>query len=124
MPEKPADFGFMATGIGSDPFLDVEATCRAFVEAAVAVNRPDELHAILWTAPRTAALQEILLGLDRLLMSEASWHLRRFGHPAEAVEQRAALLVTAVSAAIHQLPQDEGRDEELVRLCVTYVNDR
>ena len=28
MAEKPPDFGFMATGIGSVPFLDVEATCR------------------------------------------------------------------------------------------------
>jgi len=28
MVEKSPDFGFMATGIGSVPFLDVEATCR------------------------------------------------------------------------------------------------
>ena len=28
MPEKSADFSFMATGIGSVPFLDVGATCR------------------------------------------------------------------------------------------------
>jgi len=28
MVEKPPNFGFMATGIGSVPFLEVEATCR------------------------------------------------------------------------------------------------
>ena len=28
MPEKPLDFRFMATGIGSVPFQDVETTCR------------------------------------------------------------------------------------------------
>ena len=103
---------------------DVEATCRAFVTAAVAVNQPDELHRILWTAPRTAALEETLHALDRLLVEEVSWHLRRFGHPAEVAPQRAVVLVTAVSAVIHEHPQDDVRDEELVRFSVAYVNDR
>lgn len=31
MAEKSTDFGFMATGIGSVPFLEVEATCREIV---------------------------------------------------------------------------------------------
>ena len=34
MPERSADFGFMATGIGSVPFLDVEATCREISDTA------------------------------------------------------------------------------------------
>ncbi|MDJ0498824.1 MAG: TetR/AcrR family transcriptional regulator [Acidimicrobiia bacterium] len=102
----------------------VEATCRAFVTAAVAVNQPDQLHHILWTAPRTAALQETLHELDRLLMEEVSWHLQRFGHPADLAPLRAALLVTSVSAVIHEHPQGDVRDEELVRFCVAYVNNR
>jgi len=32
MPEKPVNFEFMATGIGSVPFLDVEATCREIAD--------------------------------------------------------------------------------------------
>ncbi|MCP4574878.1 MAG: hypothetical protein GY846_01135 [Deltaproteobacteria bacterium] len=31
MAEKSPDFGFMATGIGSVPFLEVEATCREII---------------------------------------------------------------------------------------------
>ena len=103
---------------------DVETTCRAFVAAAVAVNQPDELHHVLWTAPRTAALEEALHELDELLIDEASWHLQRFGHPADLAPQRAAILVTTVSAVIHEHPQGAVRDEELVRLCVAYVNGR
>lgn len=103
---------------------DVVDTCRSFVAAAVAVNQPDELHTILWTAPRTAALNNILYGLDRLLLTEVSWHLQRFGHPAAAAECRAAIIITAVNAAIHQLPADDRRDQELVRLCASYVNER
>ena len=103
---------------------DVEATCRAFVATAVAVNQPDELHRILWTALRTAALEETLHELDSLLIDEVSWHLRRLGHPVEVAPQRAAVLLTAVSAVIHEHPQDDGRDEELVRFCVAYVNHR
>lgn len=103
---------------------DVEATCRAFVAAALAVNQPDELHRILWTAPRTAALQATLHELDQLLVEEVAWHLERFGHPADRAPQSAAILVTAVSAVIHEQPQDVIRDDELVRLSVAYVDSR
>ena len=34
MPEKRPDFSFMATGIGSVPFLDVEVTCREIADMA------------------------------------------------------------------------------------------
>ncbi len=107
-----------------DAAPDIEGTCRAFVTAAVAVNQPDELHRILWAAPRTAALEATLHELDHLLMAEVSWHLVRFGHPAGAAAQRAAILMTAVSAAIHQLEHSEERNEELVRLCVSYATSR
>jgi AcrR family transcriptional regulator len=101
---------------------DVEATCRAFVMAAVALNKPDALHRTLWTAPRTGALESTLRDLDRLLVDEVSWHFRRFGHPDHVAGRRAEILATAVAAAIHQLADDGARNEELVRLCVAYVN--
>lgn len=100
---------------------DVEETCQAFVSAAVALNQPNELHRILWTAPRTAALEATLLELDAVLMTEVTWHLRRFGHPEDVAELRAAILMTAISAAIHQLEDDDLRTTELVRLCISYV---
>ena len=102
---------------------DVEPTCRAFVTAAIAINQPDELHRILWTAPRTAALEATLHELDELLIEEVSWHLRRFGHEPAAAKRRATILTSAVSAVIHEHPQDRARDEELVRLCVSYVEN-
>jgi AcrR family transcriptional regulator len=101
---------------------DIEATCRAFVMAAVALNQPDAVHRILWTAPRTAALESTLHDLDRLLVDEVSWHLRRFGHTADVAERRAEILATAVAAGIHQLADDGDRNEELVRLCIAYVD--
>jgi AcrR family transcriptional regulator len=99
----------------------LEQTCRAFVMAAVALNQPSELHRVLWVAPRTAALEETLHELDRMLAVEVAWHLRRFGHSEELAEQRAAILMAAVSAVIHQVAVDESRNEELVRLCVAYA---
>lgn len=101
---------------------DVETTCRAFVSAAAALNQPDALHRILWTAPRTEALEATLHDLDRLLVTEVAWHLERFGHSSDTAVRRAEIIATAVAAAIHQLPDDEHRNEELVRLCLAYVN--
>ena len=103
---------------------DVEQTCRAFVTAAIALNQPSELHRILWTAPRTAALEATLHELDRMMAVEVAWHLQRFGHDEDLTEQRAAVLMAAVSAAVHQLEDSDGRNEELVRLAVAYVGSR
>ena len=97
---------------------DVETVCRVLVGVAVAVNQPSPLHQILWTAPRSEALNAVLAELDDFLIEEVSWHLRRFGCSAEVAAMRAAVLVSATSAVIHEIPAGADRDEELIRMCV------
>ena len=49
---------------------DLAATVRAFVTAAVELNRSDRLHRLLWTAPRTDALIDRLGRLTSWLVDE------------------------------------------------------
>jgi AcrR family transcriptional regulator len=97
---------------------DVETVCRTLVGVAIAVNRPSPLHQILWTAPRSGALNAALGELDDFLIDEVSWHLRRFGCSGEVATMRATVLVVATSAVIHEIPVGDTRDEELVRMCI------
>ncbi len=97
---------------------DAETVCGALVGVAAAVNRPSPLHQILWSAPRSDALNAALGELEQFLVAEVSWHLRRLGCPGEVAEMRAAVLVSAVSAVVHEIPASNERDEELVNMCV------
>ena len=101
---------------------DLPSTCRAFVEAAVELNRSDRLHRLLWAAPRTDAIRDRLDRLIRVLADEVEWHLARLGLPDEAARRRATVLVGVVDAGVHTIVLDEEvLVDELVRLAVAYA---
>ncbi len=97
---------------------DIETVCRTLVTAAAALNRPSNLHRLLWDAPRSPELTEVLAELDQLLVAEVEWHLRRLSLGKGREELRAAVLVTSVTAAIHAVAASPDRDDELVKMCV------
>ena len=103
---------------------DVETVCRTLVTVAADMNRPSELHRLLWDAPRSPELTEVLADLDRLLISEVAWHLQRLGHAKGREELRATVLVAAATAAIHAVPASEARDDELVKMCIGLAEAR
>ncbi|MEO1062923.1 MAG: TetR/AcrR family transcriptional regulator [Actinomycetota bacterium] len=105
-----------------DEAPDLVGTCRAFVEAAVELNRSDRLHRLLWAAPRTEAITERLDRLTAALVDEVTWHLTRLGLPDETARRRATVLVGVVDAGVHTVMLDvDVLVEELVRLSVSYA---
>lgn len=95
---------------------DAETLIRTFVDIAIELNNPSPLHQILWTAPRSPALQAAFDELNGFLIGEVAWHLQRLGRPEESAEMRAAVLVSAATAVIHEIPSGTSRDEELTRM--------
>jgi AcrR family transcriptional regulator len=98
----------------------------ALVAAAVDLNRGDHLHRVLRNAPRTAALDERLGRFIAGLRAEVEWHLLAFGLTPDLAARRAAVLVTAVDACVHELSSDDDAEvadltDELVRWCLAMV---
>ncbi len=111
--------------------LDVAADVRArgcelyeaFTQLAAAslrVNRSDNLHHLLWSAPRTPELAARLHAAEEVMVSEIVWHLERAGWSGERVAVRARLIVVAVESAVHDPVLAEDPDalvSELVAMC-------
>jgi AcrR family transcriptional regulator len=92
----------------------LDAVPRSLIELTVAMNDTSRLHAILYSdGPRTP---ELTAELDRLvdhLVAEVTWHLERTGNGGPDARLRAALVVSAVDAAVHEvvlrIPPGAGR---------------
>ena len=112
----------LASRLRDEP-ADAERLCRALVTTAAALNPSARLHELLWHAPRTAAQLETVAAFRSTVVAEVARHLRRLGHPAEAADDRAALLVEVVDVGVHtaQPGRVDRRTEELIRLCLPYV---
>ncbi len=103
---------------------DIATVCRTLVAEIDELNRSDRLHRLLWVSPRTAEIEARLGEVERLMIDDVAWHLRRVGHGPVAADRRARLLVEVVGAAVHaDVPPDEADAwrHELERLVVPYA---
>ncbi|MEO1059450.1 MAG: TetR/AcrR family transcriptional regulator [Actinomycetota bacterium] len=103
---------------------DAEQFAALVVGAVLDLNRSDQLHHLLWSAPRTAALDERLAAMEEVLVSELTWHLQRLGHDDEVAAVRAQLLSTVIDAAVHNIVSTHDRSDqerELQRLVTIYL---
>ena len=85
------------------------------VETVVALNRPDDLHTLLYTtAPRTPALVATLEALRDDLAAAVAALLQTDGVPPEDARRRGHALVVAIDASIHEhvLAADSEEDQE------------
>lgn len=97
---------------------------RAVIEAVVEANRPSELHHLLYAmAPRTPQLTAVLDELRDELAGLVAALLVADGADGSDAHRRAAALVIAVDAGVHEhvltapTPQEErARIDDLVRL--------
>lgn len=88
-----------ATGPDGDRAMLVRTT----VETVVALNRPDDLHTLLYTtAPRTPELVATLEGLRDDLAAAVAVLLQSDGVPPEDARRRGHALVVAIDACIHE----------------------
>jgi hypothetical protein len=77
---------------------------RSLLELSVELNESSRLHAVLYAAcPRTPELTARLAELSSLLVGEVAWHLERAGAGGSSARSRAALVVSAVNAAVHEV---------------------
>jgi AcrR family transcriptional regulator len=86
---------------------------RSLVELTLAQNDTSRLHAIIYTdGPRTPELTAELERFAGHLVDEVAFHLERTGSGGTDPRRRAALLVSAVDAAVHEvvLALDPGPD--------------
>lgn len=82
----------------------IEEVTRSLVELALERNDSSQLHALLFTdAPRTPELVAQFDALTTAVGHELTAHLVRAGRGGSAPERRAALLVAAVDAAVHEI---------------------
>jgi AcrR family transcriptional regulator len=85
----------------------LEQVVRRLVQAGVDANDSSGLHALLYTqAPRTAAVQNRLDVLTRLVEAAVADHLVRLGAGGHDPQRRSRLLVAAVDNAIHTVVLD------------------
>ena len=94
------------------------------VTAVLDLNRSEQLHHLLWSAPRTAALEDRLAAMEATLVAELTWHMERFGHAADVAPVRAQLLSTVIDAAVHNIVSTHDRaqqEAELQRLVTIYL---
>ncbi len=118
----PAMLGLAEQVRESEP--DVDEFAVLVVGAVLDLNRSDQLHHLLWSAPRTAALEERLAAMEEVLVAELTWHMERFGHGSDVAAVRARLLSTVIDAAVHNVvsTHDRGTQEhELQRLVALYL---
>ena len=102
---------------------DLADLCLILVTAVAKMNDDPQLDELLWRAPRTAALDARLDELRKTVADELVWHLQRLGDTSPLVGTRARILVTSVEACVHEgrLIADEHATDELVRMCLTYL---
>jgi AcrR family transcriptional regulator len=109
----------------SEPPL--EEVTRSLIELALERNDSERLHAMLWTdAPRTPELVAQFESLTSVVVDEVARHLVRTGAGGPVAHRRAALLVAAVDAAVHDVvrfepvgPQRRAAIEDLIH-CVLH----
>ncbi len=87
---------------------------RSLIELTLERNDTSQLHALLFAdAPRTPELVAQFEALTGAIVAEVAGHLRRSGAGGDDPERRAALLVAAVDAAVHDVvrryPMGEAR---------------
>lgn len=104
----------------------IEVVARSLIELAVEQNDSSRLHALLHAdAPRTPELVAQFEALAFLVIEAAAAHLERTGTGGDQPLRRAALLVAAVDAAVHQVvlryPSGDERQaaiDDLVALAI------
>jgi AcrR family transcriptional regulator len=97
------------------PEGDRATLVRTTVETVVALNRPDDLHTLLYTtAPRTPALVATLESLRDDLTAAVAILLQGDGVPPEDARRRGHALVVAIDACIHEhvLASDSQEDHD------------
>ncbi|WP_217909898.1 TetR/AcrR family transcriptional regulator [Pseudenhygromyxa sp. WMMC2535] len=107
---------------------EVEALFRCFVEAIVdAHRRHPRMHQVLEeVSPRTPELIARARELKRIMQRELAAQLRRLRPELDQVERKAALLTSAIPAAIHDdigERRDAAMVDELVALCIRYLGE-
>ena len=82
----------------------IEEVTRSLIDLALERNDSSRLHALLFTdAPRTPELVAQFDALTGAIVAEVASHLRRVGAGGHDPERRAALVVAAVDAAVHEV---------------------
>lgn len=82
----------------------IEVVARSLIELAVEQNDSSRLHALLHAeAPRTPELVAQFEALAFMMIEAVAAHLERTGTGADQPLRRAALLMAAVDAAVHQV---------------------
>jgi AcrR family transcriptional regulator len=82
----------------------IDEVTRSLVALALERNDSSQLHALLFTdAPRTPELVAQFDALTAAIADDLARHLVRAGRAGEMPERRAALLVAAVDAAVHEI---------------------
>lgn len=104
--------GRLAELAATEPSL-AEVT-RSLIDLTFERNDTSRLHALLFTdAPRTPELVAQFEALTDAIVAEVARHLRRTGAGGDDPDRRAALLVAAVDAAVHEVvrrcPMGEAR---------------
>jgi AcrR family transcriptional regulator len=91
----------------------IEEITRSLVALALAHNDSSQLHALLFTdAPRTPELVAQFDAMTGAITKELARHLVRAGRAGEMPERRAALLVAAVDAAVHEIVRRHPKGHE------------
>jgi AcrR family transcriptional regulator len=112
--------GHLAELAAAEP--PIEEVTRSLVALALAHNDSPRLHALIFTdAPRTPELVAQFDGMMAAIAGEVARHLARAGRGGDAPERRAALLVAAVDAAVHEIvrrfpkgPERTGALDDLI----------
>lgn len=111
----------LAARLRADP-PTVEELGEAIVATVVDLNDTDRLHRLLHAGPRTPELADRLAALRAAMVAELSGHLCRLGWDRDPAWTTAALVVSAVDAAVHEVvlaaPDRAGAARALVDLCV------
>jgi AcrR family transcriptional regulator len=82
----------------------IEVVARSLIELAVEQNDSSRLHALLHAeAPRTPELVAQFEALALMVIEAVAVHLERSGTGGDQSLRRAALLMAAVDAAVHQV---------------------
>src|SRR6056297_2279933 len=105
--------------------LDEATTELAELVPLLRAQEPDlaDLCLILVTAVAKINDDPQLDELRKTVADELVWHLQRLGDTSPLVGTRARILVTSVEACVHEgrLIADEHATDELVRMCLTYL---
>ena len=109
---------------------DREALIRTTIRTVVELNRPSDLHTLLYTtAPRTPALVAVLDGLRDELSAAAAALLVADGGADQVALRRGHMLVVAIDAGVHEhvlaatsADDEEARIDDLVTLALATID--